>query len=382
VDFRGITPNSGSTTVTRTRKIFAGILTVVVVAFASLSLILSHESACPAAASAAPTNSTMQAVMQRCYGSGGVLEVENIEKPIPSADELLIRVHAVAVNPLDWHMTTGKPYIMRLSEGLGAPKDARVGVDFAGVVQSVGAKVTHYKVGDRVFGARGGAFAQYITAREDSSLAHMPDSLDFEQAAAMPIAALTALQGLRDHGRLHAGQQVLINGASGGVGTFAIQIAKALGAEVTGVCSTRNVELVKSAGADHVIDYTQADFTARAERYDMILDNVGNHALMDVRRALKPNGIVVIVSGPKTEPFLGPVWRMLGAAVIRPFVDDRFVSFVAHTNRDDLEYLSALAAQGKLTPVIDKRYSLDQVSEAVDYQGTGHARGKVILRVD
>jgi NADPH:quinone reductase-like Zn-dependent oxidoreductase len=368
---------------TRTRKILVRIAAVMAIALASLALIVSHESDCPATVAAAPTNGTMKAVMQRCYGSGRVLEVENIDKPpLPSANELFVRVHAVAVNPLDWHMTTGKPYIMRLSEGLGTPKDARVGVDFAGVVESVGSSVTRFKTGDRIFGVHGGAFAQYITVREDGVIARIPENFDFEQAAAIPIAALTALQGLRDHAGVHAGQQVLINGASGGVGTFAVQIAKALGAEVTGVCSTRNVELVKSAGADHVIDYTHDDFTMRAERYDVVLDNVGNHALMDVRRALKPNGTLVIVSGPKSEPFLGPLWRMLGAAVIRPFVDHRLVSFVADANRADLDYLSDLASRGSLTPVIDKRFSMDQVAEAVDYQGTGHARGKVILLVD
>ncbi|MFL6576865.1 MAG: NAD(P)-dependent alcohol dehydrogenase [Povalibacter sp.] len=324
----------------------------------------------------------MKAVMQRCYGSGEVLSVEDVAKPVPAADEVLIRIHAAAVNPLDWHGTTGKPYIMRLMAGIGAPKDARAGVDFAGVVESAGARITRFKPGDAVFGAAGGAFAQYVKMREDSSLVHTPENLNFEQAAAIPIAAVTALQGLRDHGQLRAGQKVLINGASGGVGTFAIQIAKALGAEVTGVCSTRNVDLVQSLGADHVIDYSKQDFTEGTERYDMVLDNVGNHSLLKVRRVLKSKGTVVIVSGPKTEPFLGPVWRMLGAHVMQPFIEERFVTFIADIHPADLEFLASLARAGKLTPAIDKRYSLNQVSEAIDYQGTGHARGKVILQID
>jgi NADPH:quinone reductase-like Zn-dependent oxidoreductase len=372
----------GSTTVTLKTRIGGAVLAVLIIVIAALALALSHESPCPDAQNSAAMGETMKAVMQRCYGSGAVLRLEDVARPVPATDEVLIRVRAAAVNPLDWHGTAGKPYFMRLSIGIGAPTDARMGVDFSGVVEAVGQHVTHFKPGDAVFGASGGSFAQYVKAREGASIVRVPENMNFEQAAAIPIAAITALQGLRDHGHVQAGQKVLINGASGGVGTFAIQIAKFLGAEVTGVCSTRNVDLVRSLGADHVIDYTQRNFTQGTDRYDVVLDNVGNHSLLDVRRVVNPKGTLVIVSGPKREPFLGPLWRMLGALVIDPFVDQNLVTFIADMNQPDLEFLASLARAGKLKPVIDKRYSLSEVPQAIDYQGTGHARGKIIVRIE
>ena len=363
-------------------RIASGVLAVLIIVIASLAVALSYQSPCADVENSAATGKTMKAVMQRCYGSGAVLRLEDVARPVPADDEVLIKVRAAAVNPLDWHGTAGKPYIMRLSIGIGVPDDARMGVDFSGVVEAVGQQVTHFKPGDAVFGASGGAFAQYVKASEGQSIVRVPENMSFEQASAIPIAAITALQGLRDHGHVQAGQKVLINGASGGVGTFAIQIAKFLGAEVTGVCSTRNVDLVRSLGADHVIDYTQRNFTEGTERYDVVLDNVGNHSLLDVRRVMNPNGTLVIVGGPKSEPFLGPLWRMLGALVIGPFVEQNLVSFIADMNQPDLEFLASLARTGKLKPVIDKRYSLSEVPQAIDHQGTGHARGKIIVRIE
>jgi NADPH:quinone reductase-like Zn-dependent oxidoreductase len=256
-----------------------------------------------------------------------------------------------------------------------------VGVDFAGTVESVGDGVTLFKQGDPVFGASGGAFAEYVMVREHGSIVRVPPALSLEQAAGLPIAGVTALQGLRDHGQLHAGQKVLINGASGGVGTFAVQIAKALGAEVTGVCSTRNVDLVRSLGADHVIDYTQEDFTQGSQRYDLILDNVGNHPLLAVSRVLNPHGTVVIVSGPKTDPWLGPMGRVMRAAMLGPFVETRFVHFIAQMNPADLGALAELATHRQLQTVIERRYPLAQTAEAVEYIGTGRARGKVVIEL-
>ncbi|MDY6944895.1 MAG: NAD(P)-dependent alcohol dehydrogenase [Pseudomonadota bacterium] len=323
----------------------------------------------------------MKALVQRCYGPPAVLKVEDIVKPAPAADEILVKVHAAAVNPLDWHYMRGEPYVMRLATGLGAPKDSGMGVDFSGTVEAVGGDVSRFKVGDAVFGGHGGALAEYIAVRESGAVVLKPDNLTFEQAAAMPIAAVTALQGLRDHGRLEPGQKVLINGASGGVGTFAVQIAKALGAEVTGVCSTRNVDLVRSLGADHVIDYTQEKFIDDAQRYDVILDNVGNHPLLDMRRVLEPEGALVIVGGPSEDPWLGPVVRIIKAAALSPFLDQKVGSFIAELTQSDLDALGTLARDGKLTAVIDRRYSLGQAAAAIEYLEQGRARGKVIVQI-
>jgi NADPH:quinone reductase-like Zn-dependent oxidoreductase len=296
-------------------------------------------------------------------------------------DQVLVKVHAAAVNPLDWHYMRGSPYIMRLGTGLGAPDEPRLGVDFAGTVESVGKDVTRFKPGDAVFGGRTGAFAEFVTVREERALALKPANITFEQAAAVPIAAITALQGLRDKGRLQAGQKVLINGASGGVGTFAVQIAKALGAEVTGVCSTRNVDLVRGLGADHVIDYTRENFTASDQRYDLILDNVGNHSLREVRRALEPNGTLVIVGTSSKGNWVGPLWRPLKAMALSPFVSQELVNIMAQLDPRDLEVLADLMRSGKMTPVIDRRYSLSDVPAAVRYLEEGRARGKVIISV-
>jgi NADPH:quinone reductase-like Zn-dependent oxidoreductase len=309
------------------------------------------------------------------------LELINIVKPTPAADEVLVRVKAASVNPLDWHYMRGSPYLMRLGSGLGRPKDSRIGVDFSGTVEAVGANVTKFAPGDEVFGRRSGAFAEYVVVPEDRALALKPENVTFEQAASVPIAALTALQALRDKGNLEAGQKVLINGASGGVGTFAVQIATSMGAEVTGVCSTRNVEMVRSLGADHVIDYTREDYTKSGEQYDLIIDMVGNHSLMANRKVMAPDGTFVIVGGASGD-WLGPLLRPIGAMVLSPFVEQDFMMLLAKIDRDDLESLGRMMEAGQVTPVIDRRYSLAEVPAAIRYSEEGHARGKIIIEVD
>jgi NADPH:quinone reductase-like Zn-dependent oxidoreductase len=323
----------------------------------------------------------MKAIVARCYGPPEVLKLAEVQKPIPKDNELLVKVRAASVNPLDWHMMRGSPYIMRLDAGIGAPKDTRMGVDFAGTVEAVGRNVTQFKVGDEVFGGRDGAFAEYIQVREDRAVALKPSNITFEQAAAVPIAALTALQALRDQGHLQRGQRVLINGASGGVGTFAIQIAKSIGAEVTGVCSTRNVEMVRKLGADRVIDYTKESYTSGTEQYDLILDNVGNEGLLASRRVLKPDGIFVIIGGPKGD-WLGPLASPLKAMVVSPFVKQKMGFFIASMDPKDLNTLRDLMQSGAVTPVIDRTYPLAQTPEAVAYVEEGHARGKVVITVE
>lgn len=362
-------------------RIFAAIPLLLSLGIVSLGFALSYESPCGEPQSLPAGTERMKGVVRRCYGSADVLKVEEIAKPEIASNELLIRVQAAAVNPLDYHYMTGKPYVMRLMTGFGSPDRERLGVDFSGTVEAVGGDVTRFKQGDEVLGGRSGALAEYVTVPEDGSITHKPANLTFEQAAAIPIAAITALQGLRDKGHLQQGQKVLINGASGGVGTFAVQIAKSFGAEVTGVCSTRNVEMVRSLGADHVIDYTEENFTNNRERYDLILDNVGNHPLLDVKRALKPEGLVVIVGGPKDNRWIGPLGRSARTLMLNPFIDEKFVSFTASLNQADLDTLAGLAREGKMTSVIDRRYTLDETAEAIRYVEQGRARGKVIITI-
>jgi NADPH:quinone reductase-like Zn-dependent oxidoreductase len=326
----------------------------------------------------------MKAVVYIEYGSPDVLEIRDVKKPVPNDDQILIKVRAAAVNPLDWHFMEGTPYIMRMmGTGLRKPKVPRLGVDMAGEVEAVGKNVTQFKPGDAVFGAKTGAFAEYVCARADRAVVLKPSNLTFEQAASVPIAAITALQGLRDKGHVQPGQKVLINGASGGVGTFAVQIAKSLGAEVTGVCSTRNLDLVRSLGADHVIDYTKEDFTKSNERYDVILDNVGNQPLSGFRHALKPKGICVMIGGggPNDGGFIGPLARPIKALLLSPFISQKMGMFMADLTKQDLTILGDLMQSGKVTPVIDKTYPLSQIAEAMRYLEAGHARGKVIITV-
>lgn len=326
----------------------------------------------------------MQAIVYCDYGTAEVLRLDQVEKPVPDNDELLVRVRAAAVNPLDWHYMRGTPYIMRLGSGLRRPKDIRLGVDFAGTVEAVGRDVTRFEPGDEVFGGRTGAFGEYVTVGEASAVALKPANIGFEQAAGVPVAAVTALQALRDAGRVQPGQTVLVNGASGGVGTFAVQIAKSLGAHVTGVCSTRNLELVRSLGADQVVDYTREDFTERAERYDLVLDVVGNRALSEYRRVMKPDAKTILIGGggPDAGNWIGPLARPLTALFYNPFVSEEFVPFLARLTQQDLDLLSELMRTGAVTPVVDRRYTLSEVPDAVRYVEGGHARGKVVISME
>ncbi|MGD9599902.1 MAG: NAD(P)-dependent alcohol dehydrogenase [Steroidobacteraceae bacterium] len=324
----------------------------------------------------------MRAIRYRCYGGPEVLHAESVARPVPPDEGVLVRVRAASANPLDWHYMRGKPYIMRSSSGAGAPKDPAFGVDFAGTVVAVGSAVTRFKPGDAVFGGRTGAFGEYVVVRETRAIVAKPANVSFEQAAAVPVAGVTALQALRDKGGLKPGQKVLINGASGGVGTFAVQIAKVLGARVTGVCSTRNVELVRSLGADEVIDYTKDDFTKRTGQYDLIVDMVSSHPLRATLSALKPDGVLVIVGSNDKGNFLGPLKRSLRAILLAPFVSRRIENLMADLDPEDLDYLAGLMRAGALTPVIDRRFTLEQVPDAMAYLETGRARGKVVVGID
>ena len=370
---------------TRTRKIILGTLGVIagllVIAVVVLGAVLSHDSPCQPAPALAGNAPRMKAVVYRCYGSPEVLKVEEVEKPTPADEQVLVKVRAASINPLEWHYMTGTPYIMRAGVGIGRPEDPSIGVDFAGTVEAVGKNVTRFKVGDEVFGGKDGALGQYVVVRESGSIVLKPANITFEQAAAVPVAAVTALQGLRDSGKVGAGQKVLINGASGGVGTFAVQLAKYFGAEVTGVCSTRNVDLVKSLGADHVIDYTHEDFSQSTQRYDVIFDTVGNRSLADYRRVMTPQGIYVMVGGPSTDPWIGPLIVPLKAKFVAPFVSQKLQFFLAEINPLDLAVLANLMQSGKLTPVIDRTYPLSDIRAAMSYLAVGHARGKVVIEV-
>src|SRR5437016_904208 len=294
----------------------------------------------------------MKAIVYCDYGLAN-LKLAEIAKPTPTDDQILVKVHAASVNPLDWHFIEGTPKIMRaLGVGLRKPKDVRLGVDFAGTVEAVGKNVTQFKPGDEVFGGRDGAFAEYVCPRADRAVALKPANITFEQAASVNIAGITALQALRDKGKVQAGQKVLINGASGGVGTFAVQIAKLFGADVTGVCSTRNVDLVRSLGADHVIDYTKEDFAKGTERYDVILDNVPNHSLSECRRILNPKGKYVMIGGggPNDNRWIGPFGRVIKTMVLSPFVSQKMGMMMADTNQSDLTILADMMQSGKLKP--------------------------------
>jgi NADPH:quinone reductase-like Zn-dependent oxidoreductase len=318
----------------------------------------------------------MKAIVRTQYGPADVLRFKEVEKPTPKDNEVLIKLHAASVNPLDLFTMRGAPLI-RLIPGLRTPKDKRIGVDAAGEVEAVGRNVTQFKPGDAVFGVCRGAFAEYACATEDK-LARKPPNISFEEAAAVPVAAITALQGLRDKGRIQRGQKVLVDGASGGVGTFAVQIAKSFGAEVTAVRSTGKVETARSLGADHVIDYTQEDFTKSEQRYDLILGANGHHSIFDYRRALSQDGIYVVVGGSLPRIFqamlLAPLLSRIGSKKTR--------FFIAKINQKDLVFLKELMEAGKLVPVIDRRYPLSEAAEAIRYLEKGHAQGKIVLNVE
>jgi NADPH:quinone reductase-like Zn-dependent oxidoreductase len=321
----------------------------------------------------------MKAMVYDRYGSPDVLTLREVDKPPVADDGVLVRVRAASVNPVDWHTMTGTPYMARLQAGLRKPKSEFLGVDFAGTVEAVGKSVNGLQPGDDVFGARNGALGEYVCARQ--AVVPKPANITFEEAAAVPVAAVSALQGLRDKGRLQAGQSVVINGASGGVGTFAVQIAKALGAEVTAVCSTRNIEIARSLGADHVIDYSKEDFTRNGRRHNLILDIAGNRSWSDCRRVLTDNGTLVFVGGPKTNRLIGPLGHCL-KVLIASLPGSRDVKlFLAQVTREDLTSLGELLGAGKMKPVIERRYELADAAAALRYLGEGHAQGKLVITV-
>lgn len=321
----------------------------------------------------------MKAAVRDRYGSPDVVEIRAIGRPVAADDELLVRVRAASVNRADWYSVTGTPYVGRAEMGLLKSKTNRLGVDFAGQVEAVGKLVTQFRPGDEVFGGKNGAFAEYVCVREERAVVPKPANVTFEQAAAVPVAAITALQGLRDKGQIQPGQKVLINGASGGVGTFAVQIAKAFGAEVTGVCSPRNVDLVQSMGADHVIDYTRQDFTRSDQRYDLMLDVAGTTSWSECRRILSPKATLVIVGGPKTNRLMGPLGHMVKVRLAGLRSSQRVVFFIAKFNKADMVTLRDLLEAGKVTPVIDRCYELSEIADALRYMGEGHAQAKVVI---
>jgi NADPH:quinone reductase-like Zn-dependent oxidoreductase len=367
----------------RKTKWFGILVLLVSAAGVGGALALSHESTCTAAAAtpAAIDTTGAQVYTYTCYGGPEVLRLTTIATPTPADTEVLVRVHAASVNPLDWHFLRGKPYIMRVVSGMGAPTEERIGADFAGTVQAVGARVTEFKVGEKVFGSSTGAFGTHVVVREHGAMTHMPDSASFEQAAAVGVAATTALQAVRDQAQVRERQRVLINGASGGVGTFAVQIAKIYGAHVTGVASTRNVAMVQGLGADRVIDYTKEDFTKGAERYDAIIDMVGNHELRALDAVLAPGGRMIIVGGPNDNAYLGPLIRSAAAILAAPVLNGTFITFTANENKADLAMLRDWMQRGRLRSVIDREYPFAELPAAVAYQEAGRSRGKVIVKM-
>jgi NADPH:quinone reductase-like Zn-dependent oxidoreductase len=336
-------------------KILSSILAVIVLLIGSVAIAIGYTEDCEPAAPTTSEN-TMKAVIYRCYGGPEVLEYVDVPKPTPLDDEVLVKVHAAGVNPLDWHYMRGAPYVMRLMSGIGAPNRQTMGVDFAGVVEAVGKDVTKFKVGDNVFGGRSGAFGEYLTMPETKAIAHIPANMTYEQA-------------------------VLINGASGGVGTYAVQIAKYYGADVTGVNSTRNVAMVLDIGADRVIDYKKDNYTTQDIKYDLIIDMVGNHSLTKNADFLKPTGRLVNVGSIDKGNWIGPLIKPIQTIFINPITDPEIVGFVATMNQGDLEILAKMMEEGKLTPVLDKSYPLAETADAVAYSETGRARGKIIVTV-
>jgi NADPH:quinone reductase-like Zn-dependent oxidoreductase len=323
----------------------------------------------------------MKAAVRDRFGPPPVVEIREIDKPVPDDNEMLVRVRAASLNMADWYAVTGRPFVGRTEIGLRKPKSDRLGVDYAGTVEAVGENVTQFRLGDEVFGGRSGAFAEYVCAREDRAVVPMPANMTFEEAAAVPVAALTALQGLRDKGQLQPGQQVLIKGASGGVGTFAVQIAKALGAEVTAVCSPGNVDLVRSLGADHVVDYSREDFTRSDRRYDLMLDVAGSRSWPACRRVLNQKARLVIVGGPKANRLFGPLGHVAKKVLAGLLSSRKVVFFIAKFNKADMLVLQELLASGKMTPAIDRSYELSEIADALGYMGEGHCRAKVVITV-
>lgn len=368
-------------------RILSGAAGVLVLASAAAALLLSRTAPCPEPAADTASAETdrlsvemMRAWVHRCYGETDVLRLERRPRPSPAGNEVLVEVAAAAVNPYDWAIMTGSPYFLRLGTGLGHPREPRFGADFAGKVVAVGEEVTRFAPGDEVFGRADGTFAEYLTVAEDAAVAAKPPNVSFEQAATAGIAALTAIQGLRDHGRLQPGEAVLINGASGGVGTFAVQIARSMGAEVTGVCSGPKMARVRAIGAHHVMDYRQVDYTAGEGRYDLILDLVGNHSVRANSRVLEPDGRLVIAGGPKGDWF-APLKPVIEPVLMSPFVEQEAGAMLATLNRDDAMHLAALMREGAVVPVVDRAFPLEEVPAAMEYWRSGQATGKVVVTV-
>ncbi|NND81873.1 MAG: NAD(P)-dependent alcohol dehydrogenase [Gammaproteobacteria bacterium] len=356
--------------------LFIGVLFIGLIA--ALFITIGYTSDCPVDSAAASGDNSMRAIQYHCYGGPEVLRYTRVPKPEMGAEDILVNVKAAGVNPYDWHFMRGSPYVMRLMAGIGAPTDTGFGSDYAGVVTAIGDEVTKYAVGDRIFGGSSGALAEYVVLNQSRSIGRIPDNVSFEQAGAAPMAGITALQALRDSGELKAGQSVLINGASGGVGTFAVQIAKAMGAEVTGVCSTRNVDMVMSLGADYVVNYKTDDFVEADKKYDLIIDNVGNRSISELRSVLKPQGILVMVGGPSGD-WLGPFKNNVMAMLTEPFVDQQLKGFLAVYSSEDFAALAELMQQGKVKSVIDVRHPLSDTAEAIRYSESGRARGKILI---
>ena len=324
----------------------------------------------------------MKAAVRDTFGSPeDVVELRELDAPTPAEGEVLVRVRATSVNIADWYAVTGRPFIARMQTGLRGPKSNRIGTDYAGVVEALGPGVTEFAVGDEVFGGRDGAFAEFVCPRVDGSITPKPADVSFEEAAAVPVAGLTALQALRDKGQLQPGRKVLIQGASGGVGTFAVQIAKALGGIVTAVCHARNVEQAQSLGADRVVDYTREDFTRSDERFDLMIDIAGTRSWRDCARVLAPKATVVVVGGPRASRFLGPLGHVAGMRLGSIRSDRRTVFFVATFNRPDMQTLRELVESGKVRSAVDRRFPLDEIAAALTYQGEGHPGGKIVVDI-
>jgi len=318
----------------------------------------------------------MKTVIRNSYSPPGVLKIAESEKPTPNDNEVLVKVHASSANPAEWYDMTGL-FLARIGNGLFKPRETRLGVDFAGVVETVGKNITDFKPGGEVFGARSGAFAEYVCVQ--NKIFHKPANITFEQAAGVAVAAITALQGLRDHGKLQAGQKVLINGASGGVGTFAVQIAKALGAEVTAVCSTANVERARSLGADHVFDYIKEDFTQSDQQFDLLLDIAGSRPWRETKRVLTPNAQYVIVGAPKGNRVIGPLGFIIKTRLAVLGASQKVIFFIASFKREDFLLLNDMFKRDQVKPVVEKTYPFEKISEAMSHLGTGHAKGKIVV---
>ena len=361
-------------------KIIIGLFSILTLLIISVAVAIGYTSDCGPARAAAADDNAMKAIIYQCYGGPDVLEYVDVPKPVPADNEVLVKVKAAGINPADYHFMRGSPYLMRLMTGIGKPSGQKMGTDFSGVVEAVGRNVSKFKVGDDVFGGRKGALAEYVTVRENGAIALKPENVSHEQAATLAIAAITALQAVRDKGEVKAGEKVLINGASGGVGTYAVQIAKYFGADVTGVNSTRNVEMVLSIGADNVIDYKKADYATQNTRYDVLIDMVANNSLSTNLEVLNPGGRLVNVGSIEKGDWIQPLIRPTKTLFMNPFIGDKkIIGFVASIKQEDIELLARMMAEGKLTPVLDKGYPLAETANAISHLETGRARGKIFV---